>query len=113
MGAAAIPILAEVPSENTLKDKEQVEAFFQPCLDLRVTISGIGVKEPAAPSTEASFAEDDVDLTRMMLSEMEAIAGHKRPISEYIGERARRQTSQARRSRRGGLQRRGDRKRAK
>ena len=109
MGAAVIPIL----SENTLKDKEQVEAFFPQRFDLRVTVSGIGVKEPTAPSTEASLAEDAADLTRMMLSEMEAIAGHKRLISEYIGERARRQTSQARRSRKGGLQRRGDRKRAK
>lgn len=89
MGAAAIPVSEETPSQNTLKDKEQIEAFFQPRPDVRVTISGVGLKDPAPPSTEASSGQDATDLTRMMLSEIEAIAGHKRPISEYISERAR------------------------
>ena len=94
MGAATIP--AGAPSQNTLKD-EQIEAFFQPrpkrtdrgAFPAPSRTSGVGWKDPASPSTEASSGQDATDLTRMMLSEIEAIAGHKRPISEYISERAR------------------------
>ena len=111
MGAAVIPISAEAPSQNTLKDKEQVEAFFQPRPDVRVTISGVGVKDPASPSTEASSGQDATDLTRMMLSEIEAIAGHKRPITEYISERARSRPKRSEPKGRSRLSRRGNGKR--
>ena len=111
MGAAVILVSTEAPSENTLKDKGQVEAFFQPRLDVLVTISGIGVTHPATPSTQVSSPEDAVDLTRMILSELEAIAGHKRPISEYISERARSQRRRGERQKKPRLSGRGNGKR--
>ena len=117
---------AEAPSHNALKNKTQVEVVFRQrpdgsvrartataaAADLRVTVSGIGVKEPASPSTEASSGQDAIDLMRMNLSEIEASGGQTRPLSEYIGERAQAQRKRAKRRRGTRLSGRSDRQRS-
>ena len=112
MGAAVIPVAPEAPSENALKDRGEARAFFQPRPDVLVTVSGFSVTNPTTPSTEAWSVEDATDLTRMMLSEIEAVAGHKQPISEYVSERARSQRKRSKRRGKVRLPGRGDGKRA-
>ena len=112
MGAPVIVNQAEAPSENALKDEAQFEVFLLPPTVVSVTVAGIGVKEPASPSTEASSGQDAIDLMRMHLSEIEASGGQARPLSEYIGERAQAQRKRAKRQRGTRISGRSNRKRS-
>ena len=111
MAAARSAVQVDSQSANSLSHQQGVEAALLPPTVIEVTVSGSGVKEPAIPATEASAGENAADLQRMMLSEVEAIAGHKKPFTEYAVERERRRTGRSSQVAGNRVPSRGDRKR--